>query len=185
MFWLFWNRELPLSVIAGGLEGLWASPSVLLRNSGLWQLWPERTGQASFYFLVKFFVLLIQLLISTFAGALYRLETLLWHVAVEGEVPKQQVRLLTLNQPNICKVVFLGKINLLRRPNIPHNDVTEDWSKRMDICVTLQVSKNLWRWNSGGRGQKALQRGWGETAFICWAQEKIRQNFIKLYYHKF
>ena len=51
-FWLIWNRELPLSVIAGGLEGLWASPSNLLRNSGLWQLWPEQTGQWSGFFLL-------------------------------------------------------------------------------------------------------------------------------------
>ena len=45
--------------------------------------------------------------------------------------------------------------------------------------MSLKVSKNLWRWNSWGRGKKALQRGWGETAFICWAQETSRQNYIK------
>ena len=141
------------------------------------------SGQGSFYFLVSWNSMFF------FWSQLSQVPYIDWKPffdtwQLRGKYPNSRCDFWLLIESAKYSVCF-GKINLLRRPNVPHNDVTEDWSKRKNICVTLQVSKNLWRWNSGGRGQKALQRGWGETAFICWGKKQTGKTIQKLYYHKF
>ena len=98
----------------GWLEELCACASLLLGHSCLWQLWPHQTGDDfeekyvydgfeiiddddddddDNYDLTKLVMILKNKIVTLIIiiGSLYWLEALLWHLAVEGKIPEQQV----------------------------------------------------------------------------------------------
>ena len=127
------------------------------------------SGQGSFYFLVSWNSMFF------FWSQLSQVPYIDWKPffdtwQLRGKYPNSRCDFWLFIESAKYSVCF-GKINLLRRPNVRHNDVTEDWLKRKKIYVWHSRYPKIFDDETVGAEAKKLYKE-AEVRLLSFAERK-------------